>query len=68
MKGRLEFLIVKLCQHLPLNITFFEKEGFCQNPTIYCSYCKCYKYYDQLKNKSICHKQTYQSKLTERIA
>ena len=52
-KKPLEYLAVKLCEKLPLNITLFEKDGFCGKPNNIC------KYYREKKNNHLCYKKTY---------
>ncbi len=50
----LEYIVVKLCEHLPLDITLFQKRGECNKPNKICCYC--------IKNSSntyFCHKKTY---------
>jgi len=37
---KLNVLAINLCEILPLDITLFEREGFCRNPSDYCSYWK----------------------------
>ncbi len=54
MNKQLEYLAVKFCEKLPLNITLFEKQGLCSKPTNYCNYCK----KENIKNYS-CNKKTY---------
>lgn len=34
----LDYLAIKLCERLPLNIALFEKNGFCQNQLYNCKY------------------------------
>ena len=51
---KLESLTIKLCEKFPLNITLFEKNGFCQKPSDNCKYCK-----GNDKKEYFCHKKTY---------
>jgi hypothetical protein len=55
MSSKLEKLAIKFCEKLPLNITIYEKDGFCKIPNEYCKYCK-------EKDKIYwCNKKTYTS-------
>lgn len=51
---KLDYLAIKLCEKLPLNITLFEKDGFCQKPLYNCKYRK-----EKNKEVSFCYKKTY---------
>lgn len=55
----LETVVLKLCEQLPLNLTFFEKNGLCQVPrdaqTDKCRYCRPVDYHGDY----FCHKKTY---------
>ncbi len=50
---KLDYLTIKLCEKLPLNITLFEKNGFCQKPPYNCEYCK-----EKSKEVYFCYKKT----------
>lgn len=53
MPIKIDYLIIKLCENLPLNFTFFEEDGFCGKPNEYCRYC------DNDNETHFCRKQTY---------
>ncbi len=54
MLNELEKLTIKLCEKLPLDITFYEINGFCTKPNEDCDYCE--KRKDELY---LCNKKTY---------
>jgi len=61
---RLNLLLIKLCEQWPLNITFFEEDGFCQKQSKECKYCK----KENTKNY-FCYKKTYtHTKLSKMVA
>ena len=63
VKKTIDDLMIGLCEDLPLDLTLFEKEGFCQKPNECCKYC--------IKNADetyFCYKKTYTPSLEPRIA
>jgi len=50
----LEKLLIKICEKFPLDITFYEKGGFCERPNEYCDYCRRTR-----KDEYLCNKKTY---------
>ncbi len=60
MKKRLNTLSITLCEILPWDITLFEREGFCKNPSDYCSYCK-----KMEEGRYSCNKKSYTFTLTQ---
>jgi len=48
---------VKLCEHLPLNLTLYEEQGRCTSPSKDCIYCR------EHKDILYCHKKTYTADL-----
>lgn len=54
MQDTLDKLAIKLCENLPLNLTLYEKDGFCRKPNNDCEYCR-----QNGKDSYLCNKQTY---------
>ncbi len=54
MQERLKFVVIKLCENLPLDITLFERNGECYKPNEVCQYCR-----KNGKDSSLCYKKTY---------
>lgn len=40
MQETLDKLAIKLCENLPLDLTLYEKDGFCEKPNEDCDYCR----------------------------
>ena len=54
VKKSLERAVIELCERLPGNMTLLEKNGLCENPSDYCTYCQ------QIGNFNyFCKKKTY---------
>ena len=53
MQEILEKLTIKLCENLPLDFTFYEKDGFCKKPNEECNYCR------KQGDNQYCNKKTY---------
>lgn len=49
----MDYLVTKLCENLPFNLTLFEEDGFCGKPNEHCEYC------DNANETHFCLKQTY---------
>lgn len=58
MQKTLDKLTIKLCENLPFNFTFYEKDGFCKKPNQYCDYCM-----KKSNDLYSCNKKTYTQKL-----
>lgn len=60
MMKKLNVLVIDLCKILPWDITLFEREGFCKNPSDYCNYCK------KIEGDDFsCNKKSYTFTLTQ---
>jgi len=57
-KTRLEKVLIKSCENLPLNITLFEENGKCKKPNSICKYCVEKQLYIE-EPVYFCHKKTY---------
>jgi len=54
MQETLDKLAIKLCENLPLNFTFYERDGFCRKPNRDCNYCR-----KNADDTYFCNKKTY---------
>ncbi len=54
MQETLDKLTTKLCERLPLDFTFYERDGLCKKPNEDCNYCK-----ENNKELYFCYKKTY---------
>lgn len=54
MNGLLEYVVVKLCENLPLDLTLFERDGKCNKPNTICQYCR-----KNGDDSYLCYKKTY---------
>jgi len=63
MQKTIDELAVKLCEDLPLDITLFERNGFCKKPNDECDYCR-----KNGDNTYLCNKKTYILNQESRIA
>ncbi len=53
-KINIEKLFIQICGNLPLDFTFYEKDGFCKNSNEFCKYCE-----KNNKDSFLCNKKTY---------
>lgn len=54
MGDKLEKLVIKFCEWMPLNLTLYEKNMKCTKPNKICDYCEKMK-----SGEYYCNKQTY---------
>ncbi len=51
-----EIFFVKICEHLPYDITIFEEKGFCSKKELSLRHCQ---YCEKMKEEYLCKKKTY---------